>query len=110
MANSDRRGLDPTPDDNRDPITGTPGSHPAGVAGGAFAGGAAGGVAGDAEPLDPLFVADFHPAHRLDVGLELGAQALGAGRLQRPLVAGDGVLGPLVVELFVGELGLGGGR
>jgi len=48
MANSDRRGLDPTPDDNRDPITGTPGSHPAGVAGGAFAGGAAGGVAGAA--------------------------------------------------------------
>lgn len=35
-------------DDNRDPITGAPGSHPVGTAGGAFAGGAAGGVAGAA--------------------------------------------------------------
>jgi hypothetical protein len=33
---------------NRDPVTGTPGSHPLGTAGGAFAGGAAGGVAGAA--------------------------------------------------------------
>lgn len=35
-------------DANRDPITGEPGSHPLGTAGGAFAGGAAGGVAGAA--------------------------------------------------------------
>ena len=48
MARSDQRGLDPNPDANRDPITGKPGAHPAGVAGGAFAGGAAGGVAGAA--------------------------------------------------------------
>lgn len=44
MAESNRRDADA----NRDPITGAPGSHPAGVAGGAFAGGAAGGVVGAA--------------------------------------------------------------
>jgi hypothetical protein len=48
MAESNRRGMDPNADANRDPITGKPGSHPAGTAGGAFAGGAAGGVAGAA--------------------------------------------------------------
>jgi hypothetical protein len=53
MDQTDRRdrGLDPTPDANRDPITGTPGSHPVGtglgaVAGGVAAGAAAGSVAG----------------------------------------------------------------
>jgi hypothetical protein len=45
MAESNRRGPG---DANRDPITGTPGSHPVGTAGGAFAGGAAGGIGGAA--------------------------------------------------------------
>jgi hypothetical protein len=40
-------GVDPTPDANRDPITGAPGSHPVGTGLGAVAGGvAAGAVAG----------------------------------------------------------------
>ena len=53
MEQTDRRsgGLDPKPDANRDPLTGTPGSHPVGtglgaVAGGVAAGAAAGTVAG----------------------------------------------------------------
>jgi len=45
-----RKGLDPTPDSNPDPITGEEGSHPVGVAaggaGGAAAGAAVGGVVG----------------------------------------------------------------
>jgi hypothetical protein len=47
MDQTDRRGggLDPTPDDNRDPITGTPGSHPVGTGIGAAAGGIATGAA-----------------------------------------------------------------
>ncbi len=39
-----KKGLDPTPDANRDPITKEPGAHPVGVAGGS-AGGAATGAA-----------------------------------------------------------------
>jgi len=38
-------GLDPTPDANRDPITGAPGSHPIGTGVGALAGGVAAGAA-----------------------------------------------------------------
>jgi len=38
-------GLDPTPDANRDPITGAPGSHPVGTGVGALAGGVAAGAA-----------------------------------------------------------------
>ncbi|HEX4936387.1 MAG TPA: hypothetical protein VFV33_24565 [Gemmatimonadaceae bacterium] len=46
MDQTDRRpGLDPTPDANRDPITGTPGSHPVGTGLGAAAGGLAAGAA-----------------------------------------------------------------
>jgi len=45
--NRDTKGLDPTPDANRDPLTGTPGSHPVGTAVGAAGGGiAAGALAG----------------------------------------------------------------
>ena len=48
---NERKGLDPRPDANRDPITGAAGSHPVGtgvgaVAGGLAAGAAAGTVAG----------------------------------------------------------------
>jgi len=39
------RSLDPTPDANRDPITGEPGSHPVGTGLGALAGGVATGAA-----------------------------------------------------------------
>lgn len=38
--------LDPTPDSNPDPITGAPGSHPVGVAGGGVAGAGAGAAVG----------------------------------------------------------------
>jgi uncharacterized protein YjbJ (UPF0337 family) len=45
-----KKGLDPNPDANRDPITGEPGAHPVGVgaggAGGAAAGAAIGGAVG----------------------------------------------------------------
>lgn len=45
-----RRGLDPTPDANRDPLTGEPGSHPigtgTGAVGGAVTGAAVGGAVG----------------------------------------------------------------
>src|SRR4026209_2910603 len=45
-----KKGLDPTPDSNRDPLTGEKGSHPIGVAaggtGGAVAGAAIGGAVG----------------------------------------------------------------
>jgi hypothetical protein len=51
MTQRQQQGYDPTPDANRDPITGAPGSHPVGtgigaVAGGVAAGAAAGTVAG----------------------------------------------------------------
>lgn len=42
----DRKGLDPTPDANRDPITNEPGAHPVGVAGGSASGAAAGAAIG----------------------------------------------------------------
>lgn len=47
MDQTDRRerGLDSTPDANRDPLTGTPGSHPVGTGLGAVAGGVAAGAA-----------------------------------------------------------------
>lgn len=41
-----RRGLDPTPDSNPDPITGEKGSHPVGVAAGGAGGAATGAVVG----------------------------------------------------------------
>jgi len=40
------KGLDPTPDSNPDPITGEPGAHPVGVAGGSGGGAAAGAAIG----------------------------------------------------------------
>ena len=43
-----KKGLDPTPDSNPDPITGEKGSHPFGVAGGGAGGAAAGGAIGGA--------------------------------------------------------------
>ena len=50
MAKDPKTGLDSTPDANRDPITGEPGAHPLGVAGGgtggALTGAAIGGVVG----------------------------------------------------------------
>lgn len=47
MAQHDRPGMDPTPDANRDPITGAAGSHPIGTAAGAVTGAVgAGAVAG----------------------------------------------------------------
>lgn len=42
------KGLDPTPDANRDPITKEPGAHPLGVAGGSAGGAAAGAAIGGA--------------------------------------------------------------
>ena len=42
----DRKGLDPTPDANRDPITNEPGAHPFGVAGGSASGAATGAAIG----------------------------------------------------------------
>jgi uncharacterized protein YjbJ (UPF0337 family) len=44
----DRKGLDPTPDSNPDPITGEKGSHPVGVAGGGTGGALAGAAIGGA--------------------------------------------------------------
>ena len=47
MNRDTTKGLDPTPDANRDPLTGAPGSHPVGTAVGAAGGGiAAGALAG----------------------------------------------------------------
>jgi hypothetical protein len=43
-----RRGVDPTPDANRDPLTGEPGSHPIGTGVGAAGGGATGAAVGAA--------------------------------------------------------------
>lgn len=50
MAIDDRKGkgLDPNPDANRDPITGEPGAHPVGVAGGGTGGALAGAAIGGA--------------------------------------------------------------
>lgn len=42
------KGLDPTPDSNPDPITGEPGAHPVGVAGGGTGGALAGAAVGGA--------------------------------------------------------------
>ena len=42
------KGLDPTPDSNPDPITGEPGAHPLGVAGGSTGGALAGAAIGGA--------------------------------------------------------------
>jgi hypothetical protein len=44
----DRKGVDPHPDANRDPLTGEPGSHPVGTGIGAGAGAAAGAAVGGA--------------------------------------------------------------
>lgn len=54
MAQTDRRGLDPTPDANRDPLTGTPGSHPVGTAAGAVAGAVAAGAAAGTMAAGPV--------------------------------------------------------
>jgi hypothetical protein len=43
-----KKGVDPTPDANRDPLTGEPGSHPVGTGVGAAGGAAAGAAAGAA--------------------------------------------------------------
>src|SRR6186997_1972627 len=43
-----KKGLDPTPDSNPDPITGAPGAHPVGVAAGGAGGAAAGAAIGGA--------------------------------------------------------------
>lgn len=43
-----RKGVDPTPDANRDPLTGEPGSHPVGTGIGAAGGAAAGAAVGAA--------------------------------------------------------------
>jgi hypothetical protein len=45
---NERKGLDPTPDSNPDPITGEPGAHPVGVAGGGTGGALAGAAIGGA--------------------------------------------------------------
>lgn len=54
MAQTDRRGLDPTPDANRDPLTGAPGSHPIGTAAGAVAGAVAAGAAAGTLAAGPV--------------------------------------------------------
>src|SRR5688500_13752611 len=54
MTQSDRRGLDPTPDANRDPLTGAPGSHPVGTAAGAVAGAVAAGAAAGTLAAGPV--------------------------------------------------------
>ena len=54
MTQSDRRGLDPTPDANRDPLTGAPGSHPIGTAAGAVAGAVAAGAAAGTLAAGPV--------------------------------------------------------
>jgi hypothetical protein len=48
MTDDKRKGLDPTPDSNPDPITGEPGAHPVGVAGGGTGGALAGAAIGAA--------------------------------------------------------------
>ena len=54
MAQTDRRGLDPNPDANRDPLTGAPGSHPIGTAAGAVAGAVAAGAAAGTLAAGPI--------------------------------------------------------
>ncbi len=68
MTQTDRRGLDPNPDANRDPITGKPGSHPVGTAAGAVAGAVAAGAAAGTLAAGPVGTA---------VGAALGAVAGG---------------------------------
>jgi len=48
------KGLDPTPDANRDPLTGAPGSHPVGTGIGAAAGGVAAGAAAGTLAAGPV--------------------------------------------------------
>ena len=52
--NRDKKGLDSTPDANRDPLTGTPGSHPVGTGIGAAAGGVAAGAAAGTLAAGPV--------------------------------------------------------
>ena len=52
--NRDKKGLDPTPDANRDPLTGAPGSHPVGTGIGAAAGGVAAGAAAGTLAAGPV--------------------------------------------------------
>lgn len=66
---AERKGMDPNPDANRDPITGEPGAHPVGVG----AGGAGGAAAGAA-----IGAAVGGPAGAL-VGGAIGAVAGGLG-------------------------------
>ena len=66
--NRDKKGLDPTPDANRDPLTGTPGSHPVGTGVGAAAGGVAAGAAAGTLAAGPVGTA---------VGAAIGAVAGG---------------------------------
>jgi hypothetical protein len=68
MAQNDRRGLDPTPDPNRDPLTGKPGSHPVGTAAGAVAGAVAAGAAAGTLAAGPVGTA---------IGAAIGAVAGG---------------------------------
>lgn len=63
-----QKGLDPTPDKNRDPLTGEPGSHPVGTAAGAVAGAVAAGAAAGTLAAGPIGTA---------VGAALGAVAGG---------------------------------
>ena len=96
MTQSDRRGLDPNPDANRDPITGTPGSHPVGTAAGAVAGAVAAGAAAGTLAAGPVGTV---------VGAALGAVAGGLGRQghrradrpdrRRPLLEGQLLVPPV---------------
>ena len=52
--NRDKKGLDPTPDANRDPLSGAPGSHPVGTGIGAAAGGIAAGAAAGTLAAGPV--------------------------------------------------------
>ena len=54
MNRDTRKGLDSTPDANRDPLTGTPGSHPVGTGIGAAAGGVAAGAAAGTLAAGPV--------------------------------------------------------
>ena len=54
MTRDTTKGLDPTPDANRDPLTGTPGSHPVGTGIGAAAGGIAAGAAAGTLAAGPV--------------------------------------------------------
>jgi phage tail tape-measure protein len=48
MDDRTRKGVDPNPDANRDPLSGEPGAHPVGVAGGGTGGALAGAAVGGA--------------------------------------------------------------